>query len=158
MAGTMEVMITQQRKDLQMNIPALRKLDMMLLDARKRWRGWEGWSRLTRRCSTTWAPGTETSSARCRSAARNRRWTPGAELVLRASRARTRPFLHPGGRPLRCRGEVRGLGVDGPVLSSEAITTARDSSPSRGRVVSISSICCSPIEPRRRGPGTGFLP
>jgi hypothetical protein len=24
-------MITQQRKDLQMNIPALRKLDMMLL-------------------------------------------------------------------------------------------------------------------------------
>ncbi|KAM0921926.1 hypothetical protein ACQ4PT_006525 [Festuca glaucescens] len=30
--STMEVMITQQRKDLQMNIPALRKLDMMLLD------------------------------------------------------------------------------------------------------------------------------
>jgi hypothetical protein len=29
------------------------------------------------------------------------------------------------------RGEVRGLGVDGPVRSSEAITTARDSSPSR---------------------------
>jgi hypothetical protein len=26
-----QVMITQQRKDLQMNIPALRKLDMMLL-------------------------------------------------------------------------------------------------------------------------------